>query len=586
MLWNKVYASKDQAIFVGPSRKPRNRSVLEVASNLYLPAEKVRTTRQLLRCSIKFSTVGNSCLEVERPFHFTSSIHFFAEHFETVRSGAALAAYSVQLCNLRVTRSADNGHGRIVADVQDKSCSKMFDLQHKAQAPQIEGRQQAGEIHNEQEFQRASVAIDDDGGDVDDDDEEYGLSLLREHVAADLGQQNISEEVAVAASFAEASADAEGGVLDEVAVREMVEQVAARVDSELDLMCQVEQEVFQQAVLEKNLSMEELQPQVDRLMSQGMSADEAVFEAALNSSKLLGNVASSMGSGAAEPSAGSSSSSSTTPADASLGLGPNDSAGQHFRMTSKQMSERCYVTFCAAFSESFGALFRCLHACATSKPDPTGISLAQSVTELTCAPSFPGSCRTVLISWEVPGRTGRVARADTEGRLVSMVCVGANRTARDLSHCRMIHPNIGIAMERVRKKERAEIPSFILRMAKMFLQAESLELAEAESVIRELDEGLTSDPWGDVARAGEECVSCGKLERLPEVGSSSGLTGVGGLRCQQTQATSLATQCPLCLQAWHVECCDHFTEQFASSLQQIQLHPAPETQREPWQHEK
>ena len=590
MLWNKVYASKEQAIFIGPSRKPRNRTLLEVAAggNLYIAAEKIRTIHQLLRCTLVANTSETWLLKVERPFHFTPSVNFFAEHYEKVRSGPTLAAYAIETCNLRICHAAD-GTGQIVADVHKRSCSKMFDLHSKTNSQQIKDREVGGELDDKnigpgEDNQDENMAADDD-----DDDEEYGLALLRKHVAADLGKDTVSEEVAAAASLAEACSSEVDGDLEGVAVRELVEKAAYHIDTELDMMSRFEEEVFQKAVAEKTLSVEELQPQINSLLRAGMSEEEAVFEAALNSSKLLGNAAN-MGSAEPEPAAGPSGSSpSATAADPPVGLGVSGTDtdeldgpdGVFFSMTAKQMSHRCFVTYSAAFSESIGAVLQCLHARATSVPDSSGISLAYSLVDVAGPPSFPSSAKVILISWEVPGKSGRVARVDSEGRLVSMVCVGVNRTARDLRDCCIIHPNIGVSMERVRKKERPQVASYILRVSKMFVQAESMQITEAEEVVRELDlcgdgeEGVDGvDRWLDVAQGGEECVACGSVE-LPK-------NNTHGSGAQSSRRASFAEQCPLCLLPWHVDCCHAFVEKFRPSLQQIQLHPTPATQAESW----
>ena len=593
MLWNKVYASKEQAIFIGPSRKPRNRTLLEVAaaSNLYISVEKIRTTHQLLRCTLVANTSVEPTwrLQVERPFHFTPSVHLFVQQYEKVKSGGTLAVYAVETCNLRICRAAD-GMGQIVADVHKGSCSKMFDLCSRTHAQQIKDSAAGGEIADkdgpgeEDQDQDGNMAADDDN-----DDEEYGLALLRKLVAGDLGKDTVSDELAAAASLAEACSEVDGD-LEGVAVRELVEQAASHIDNELDMMSRAEEEIFQKAVAEKNLSMEELQPQINSLLGAGMSEEEAVFEAALNSSKLLGNAATlGTGTGEAEPNAGpsgSSPSSSTAAADPHVALGVSDTDEldrARFSMTAKQMSHRCLVTYSAAFSESIGAVLQCLHACATSVPECSGISLAHSMLDVAGPPSFPGSAKVILISWEVPRKTGRVARVDSEGRLVSMVCVGVNRTARDMSDCRIIHPNIGLSMERVRKKERPQVASHVLRVSKMFVQSESMQLAEAEEVIRELDllgdgaEG--TERWRDVAQGGEECIACGSVELSKN--NSLGVTGPAN-GAQSSRRASFAEQCPLCLLPWHVDCCNAFVEKFKPSLQQIQLHPTPATQAESW----
>ena len=494
MLWNKVYAARDQAVFIGPSRKPRNRNFVDVVSNFYIVAEKVRTTRQLLRCSLVQQGGDNACLQVVRPFEFLSSVHLFMDQWDEMRAGANLAAYSLGFANLRVSDcSSFAGAGHIIADVRVTSCSKMFDLQKK----------QYQKADKDDDAACAPEALTGQGPDHasnEDDDQDYGMSLLQSHVASCLhtSSANVTEQAAASASVAEACALPED-ILDEAAVHDMVGNVAANVDNDLDLMHRVEQEMLRQAVAQQAVSIEELKPQVDRMLSQGVHEEDAVFEAAMNSAKLMGNLtpentpATQATREAADPPHASSS--SAVPEVV-------------FPMSSQQASECSFVTYTSAFSEGVRALLQCLHGCANSVPHSGSLSLAYSPVEVAGMPSFASSRRLVLLSWEVAGRTAHVARVDQQGRLVSMVCVGANRSARDLSACAMVHPSIGVSMERVRKKERTQIPDFIMRMANMVLQAESMQMARAEEEVRRADSMTSKEPWHDVAHAGEQCLVC------------------------------------------------------------------------------
>ena len=565
MLWNRVYVSSNQALFIGPSRKPRKRCMLDVAKHVYVAAEKVRSTRHLLRCSLMHN---GTCLQVDRPFSFKSSVHLFADQYEQVHAGDSLAAYSVSFSNLRITVSAASGVGMIMADVDSKSCSKMFDLNKRAQQNKSIG---AGDDHPRVGDQNQGIGIQGEvEGEADDDDEDqdYGIHLLRDEVAScnDTDVQNVSALAAAAASMAEA-AGASDGALDGAAVRDMIDHVASHVDEDLDLMFRVEQDVLHKAVASNNIAVEELQPRVDQFCREGMEDADAVFEAALNSSNLLGNMSGSSGTEALE---------STGSRGAGLPTSSSDAASQaaatdmdiSFPMSVDQRSEACYLTYCSAFSESIRALLQCLHACSNARPSGSGLSLAYSPEDIAGQPTFASSRRVILISWDKPGSTGRVARVDAQGRLVSMVCVGHNRSSRNFAACKMIHPDIGVAMERVRKKERTEIPKYVLRVAQMFLQAENMHVNETVENFRQIDVAQGSaHTWRDVACAGDECVFCGNIERHA-----------------RGERPSLAQQCPLCLLAWHEECSNRFALQHEPKLEKLHLHPVPETQAAPELH--
>ena len=598
-LWNKVYASVNQAVFFAPSRKPRNRTILEVTSHVWIVAEKIRTTRQLLQCSLVRDEQNKTvCLQVDRPFLVLSSVNFFMEQWDKVRSGGGLAAYSVQFSNLKVVTRQGSGH--IVADVDVKSCSKMFEL--RAQTPPEQAKAakaKASPRPGGRNFEQDGGGDDDDDdkedeGDCGGEDEDYGLDLLRQDVASCTGMnlREVPPETAASASFAEASG-ASDGALEKSAVHDMIGQVAEHVDTELDIMCRVENDLLEKAFVEKKICLQELQPHIDRLLREGVPEDEAVFEAALNSSKLLGNVSTSdpsevsgTTSGPATTSASSTSSPAAAASDSASASANAGDAGADmvnnvvFPMSAQQKSELCLRTHTAAFSASIRALLQCLYDCANSKPQTSSLALGYCPVDVEGVSSYPSSRRLVLIHWEVAGKTGRVARVDDQGRVISMVCVGANRMARDLSTCAMINPNIGIGMERVKRKERAQIPDHVLRVSQMFLQAESLMLLEAEEEVRQLDlaAGNGDNNWADVAQAGDECSFCGAIQ-VP-----SGPVQERGSESEQRPRScdSCARQCPLCLLSWHAPCGGVFVQQHKSALEQLLIHPEQETAAASW----
>ena len=75
-----------------------------------------------------------------------------------------------------------------------------------------------------------------------------------------------------------------------------------------------------------------------------------------------------------------------------------------------------------------------------------------------------------FIHWQSSGKTGRPISLDETNRVKALVCVGALREPLNLSDSQIIHPDVGIAMLRVRGyryQERPAMPPAMLRLQMM-----------------------------------------------------------------------------------------------------------------------
>ena len=536
MLWNKVYASADQALFFGPSRKPRGKSIVQRGCKVYICVEKIYTTRQVVCC-----TVDEACrsLRVDRPFTITSSVQLFLDQWSLVGEGVSISAYSLPFTSLHIMHEGAGGlpgpRSKIMANFVlslkgELVPCKAFDLTVSKQPATPKPSKPACSPSRP-----APVTEVDAGSDVEFDegaDFDYGMSLLTESVEAGEGK-DIQEaaEAAAAASFSE-SAVLEAEV-DQAAIQEMVQNVTAGIDEDLAVMRAVEEEMLQKAVSEKSVSVDDIQASVDKYCAEGMSPDEAVHEAVLNSIRILGNTEQTQNEDDVRAT------SSAMPE-----AGGVEAAG----MSSQQQKRLAFTKFCTELTRSIHSILQSLHQHAVSTPCEQ-CSLVLSPVEVQGPPSFQSSRRLLLVSWDVAGRTGRVARVDSEWRLISMVCVGPNRHARNFQNCTVILPSCELAMERVRKKDRQALPEHVVRMAEMFMQCERLVANAAE---RELQQHSGSpEQWVNVVHAADECVYCGCLHCSASASS------------EESASTQVPEQCPLCLLHWHQACSEKFVEQYA-----------------------
>ena len=535
MLWNKVYAAADQALFFGPSRKPRGKSVIQTGCKVYICVEKIYTTRQVVCCKVD---EASKSFRVDRPLTITSSVQLFLDQWSLVQEGVSISAYSLPFTSLRIVHEGASGlpgsQSKIMAHFVlsrkgELVPCKAFDLTASKQPATPKPSQPSCSPSRPDPVTEVGAASDaefDDGADF-----EYGMSLLTESVEAGAGK-DIQEaaEAAAAASFSESSVLQPQ--VDQAAVEEMAQKVTAGIDEDLEVMRAVEEEMLQKAVSEKSVSADDIQASVDKYCAEGMSPDEAVHEAVLNSIRILGNTEQTQ-----NQDDGAATSSAMPEA------GGVETAG----MSSQQHNRLAFTKFCTELTRSIHSILQALqqHAASTRCQH---CSLVLSPVEAQGPASFQSSRRLLLIYWDVEGKTGRVARVDSEWRLISMVCVGHNRNPRNFQNCTKILPSCGLVMDRVKKKDRQALPEHVVRTAEMFLQCERLV---ANAVERELQQQSGSpEQWFNVVDAADECVYCGCLH----CSASSTEASASG---------QLPEQCPLCLLHWHQACSEKFVEQYA-----------------------
>ena len=369
----------------------------------------------------------------------------------------------------------------------------------------------------------------------------YGVSLLMDgedpsSSASVPNAEGSALESAAAASMSEAARFE--GRLDDEAIEAMTKSVVHEMDNDLELMRGVEQELLQNAISRKDVTVEQIQSSVDRYCGEGMSPDDAVLEAVLNSSQVLGNANVAHEAASATAECGEAASNPTDP----------EVVAAH-QMSSKQRKHCAFVSFCAALIEGIRSILMCLqsHAMPPTASDLEGnpLSLVMSPVDIEGQVSFPNTRRLLLISWEIRGKTGRVARVDSDFRLVSMMCVGKNRYARNFETCAVIMSNAGVVMERVKKQNRARLPEHVIRLAKIFMQTEQHSAAEAEEQLRRSGPDSAPEQWANIVQPVSDCVYCGRSICQASSGSS--------------ESSGLPTECPLRLLCWHDECADSFS---------------------------
>lgn len=525
MLWNKVYAG-DEVIFFVPAMKHRGRTMLPAGSSVYLPVEKIRTTRQLVKCTVRPYGLDILSMKVDRPFTFISSINFFAEQWKQVKGGVRLAAYSISLRNLRVCWEGSSTRGEIVADFQlnrarDIDCCRMFELL----------------LQNDAKGSKKGVDGDHEAGSDEEDGEEleYGLSLLTQEFAACTGvpEQDVGVDEAVAASLDEANPNSSlKGPFSVSESNDLENLIAELVDEDLKITHAAENDILEKAIAKKVLSPGELAPTISPLCGEGFCAEEAVVEAALNSTKLLGNSGPE-----------SEAKQETTTSSEALAVTPTATVS-----SGNQGQQNCFAQFCASLKKSLQAMLEC---CECNPKIGDNLSILRSPTDIEGVPSFSTSQRIFLAHWEIPGKTGRVARLDAQGRLVSMVCVGKNRLARNFENCTVLHPDIGLRMERNKKAERPKLADSVLRLINIFLQAEASRLQDSIDQLRQQERQVGFDlQWADVVDTdADACVYCGC-----DCGNQA-----ASISAPQAEA-EVTKRCPLCLLAWHDVCATRFLE--------------------------
>ena len=577
MLWNKVYASKDQAIVFGPRTKVRGKTLLKPGTLIYYPVEKVRTTRHLIQCRIRNPGVGGvETFTVDRPFVWKSSIEFFREKWESVRNGEKnIAAYTVGFRCLRVEydETCQGGQrGNIVADLMitkfgDIEVSKIFDLvpdaanrtgvkttahDDKAMAKKntsdaSKANPSAGEAvpNDEAENQLGGDSDADAEPPEEDDDAGFGLELLTREYAACIGKPEAASmspeniENAVRASMEEAMSSSlqSDGVFSESADSSMADVIAGLVDEDLTLMQSVEDNMIQKALEARTISQDDVAASISRISKGDPDPDnieDAMVDALLNSAKLMGNEAQNPDEDSED--------------DAPQEPDPSSSSSAR---VPQQPNQPLLAVFLPAISDSLQALLDCLRALQAGQPGEN-LSIVQSPVDVQRTPSFGFSRRILMVHWEVPGKTGRVARVDESGKLVSMVCVGDNKNARNFESCKIIHPDIGLRMERVKKKDRQAVPNNVIRVVNMLLQLEDVTSREQEAAIRQHDSDLQ---WQGVLNLEDCCAYCQREKLDP-----------GSQGDDHHQHDCFPKKCPLCLLPFHASCVSQLVETHPDDL--------------------
>ncbi len=543
MLWNKVYAMQGQALFFGPRQKKRGKVLLPPGASLFLSVEKVRTTHQLIQCSVcdRDDTDSVWSFVVDRPFKFKSSIDYFREQWDKVAGGEVLAAFSVGFTNLRIQADESSGQqrGQIIAEFQrtkygnDIDCSKLFEIAQKgnnhssSSSSAKEDVKKAGNKLMSAKTAEAGEEGEEDAEEDDDDDDDnmgFGLDLLTQEFSSCTGTDSgkPAESEAVQASMEEANGTFEvEGLFTEASDTAMAQTIAQLVDEDLKIMENFESMILQKAVDQKSIKPEEIATSISKLcQEEGLDVEDAVVEAALNSSKLLGN---------------------------DIPRTIEENVTETETVTADGNTPDCLSSYASSIRESVSSLLKCLRSLSSGNVG-YNLSLACSPSDVSGMPSFASSRRIILIHWEIPGKTGRVARVDEDGKLVSMVCVGANQYSRNLESCTLIDADIGMRMERIKKKDRPRLPPHALRVVNMFLQDEQLMLTQQEDELRQNE--LNELQWQNVLDLsdGEYCAYCR---------SGHAAEGPPPLRC------------PLCLLSLHDHCADEFAKVHRDSILKI-----------------
>lgn len=204
--------------------------------------------------------------------------------------------------------------------------------------------------------------------------------------------------------------------------------------------------------------------------------------------------------------------------------------------------------------------------------------------------------RISLIQWTIGGKRGRIADLDAESRVKAIVPTGAKKNPLDLSSSYIIHPAVGVAMERVKKRDRPQLPGKIVRLTSMWrtaLQAQCMPENQALTILNRTE--AVND--GASSEAGIVVENCGAAEALLQCESACAFCGSNLHKQHQHQPCSSSVQnsgqradfiqqCCMCLMFWHASCvqrllpllqpqqCDHIP---SSSATQVQVQPSSVT---------
>ena len=207
-------------------------------------------------------------------------------------------------------------------------------------------------------------------------------------------------------------------------------------------------------------------------------------------------------------------------------------------------------------------------------PSNTGLSLVVYDGGIQGTQTDQDECNTqvVLVQWVVGGKSGRIADLDSEGRVITIVPSGAKRVPIRFENSTIIHPSIGITMERVKRSERPKLPIHaerLMRMWRVALQADRMPEHVALQLIQQ-DESkditdLTSSDGG-AAQAllmdMSSCCFCGSNSsfspfglKLPQKHDDNGpSSSTTPPRSARNDNHEFIQQCCLCLHYWHRSC--------------------------------
>ena len=162
--------------------------------------------------------------------------------------------------------------------------------------------------------------------------------------------------------------------------------------------------------------------------------------------------------------------------------------------------------------------------------------------------AMPESEGVLWVHWKEPGITGRPASLDSSNRVKCIVPTGALKDLRNYSNVSIVHPAVGVKMERVRGYSgmlRPQVPSQVLRLRDIWQTA---LIAKDASCNEDGGVGVGVLP----VRVGFEqaCFICNK-ESAPSA------TSARNASVQQNVGApdSIAAACPLCLLPAHSKCC-------------------------------
>ncbi len=176
--------------------------------------------------------------------------------------------------------------------------------------------------------------------------------------------------------------------------------------------------------------------------------------------------------------------------------------------------------------------------------------------------------RIVLIQWTIGGKRGRIADLDSDSCVKTIVPTGAKKNPLDLSSSYIIHPAVGVSMERVKRRERPKLPSIIIRLTSMWrtaLQSQYMTENQALQILNRMetvDEARSSGTLVESVQHGataqallqseSACAFCGTnlhKQRQHEPHTSSS-------QCSSYEPDFIQ-QCCICLLSWHMSCVQH-----------------------------